>query len=477
MKLKSKISLIFIFVIFLINSVSGLIQEYNLTYDPNGNLIQGFDKYFEYNSFNQLKLVRDDNSTGTIIVEYFYSPGGNRIKKVEYPINTTTYYIDENFIQIVNSSGIFNTTYYYDGEVLVGRKDSDGKKFFYHPDHLESTNIVTNNSGGIVEETTYLPYGEVMEGGDSRYLFTGKEKDTETGLYYYGTRYYDAYFKHFTQPDSNIKDIYNPQDLNRYVYARNNPYKYTDPSGNSPTLITGAIGLGVGASIGALVSIGTQYYTNGQVNWADVGKSAAVGGVAGGVAGLTLGLGNAAIGVAGLTGNAALSAEAGVATTSSIMGGQASRTGFNLIEGNSLTEGLGNPKDIAIDAGIGLATFGAGNYFHQTYLKTSWASSTYDDSLSSLDDHYIRHVLTSGTKMSKLQYTSEANSLYSSYLKGSLPENTKIRLDHPLRTGDFGIKITMPKPSKEMGIYTQNGKIVSYNPSKKIGNSIIGGKS
>ena len=221
----------FLFFIFVLTPFFTAQTEFNLTYDSNGNLIQGFDKYYEYNNFNQLKRVRENNANGNIISEFFYDHEGNRLKKVEPLINTTAYYVGKNFVRIVNSSGTFDEVYYYDEEDLIARK-SLNKTNFYHPDHLGSTSLVTNESGIVVEETSYLPYGEIIEGGESRYLYTGKEKDTSTDLYYYGSRYYDPYFKHFIQPDLIIPDLYNPQDLNRYAYARNNPYKYTDPSGN-----------------------------------------------------------------------------------------------------------------------------------------------------------------------------------------------------------------------------------------------------
>jgi hypothetical protein len=51
---------------------------------------------------------------------------------------------------------------------------------------------------------------------------------------FYNARWYDPYLNHFTQPDSIVPDPYNPQDWNRYSYARNNPLKYTDPSGHRP---------------------------------------------------------------------------------------------------------------------------------------------------------------------------------------------------------------------------------------------------
>ncbi len=111
--------------------------------------------------------------------------------------------------------------------------DFDGN-VFEDPDILGSTDLITNESGDIVEETTYEPHGEVIEGGNDRFLYTRKELDKQSGLYYFGARYYDPFFMHFTQPDETVTDVYNPQDLNRYAYVRNNPYKYIDPDGETP---------------------------------------------------------------------------------------------------------------------------------------------------------------------------------------------------------------------------------------------------
>jgi len=66
------------------------------------------------------------------------------------------------------------------------------------------------------------------------YLFTGQKWDSATGLYKMGNRYYDPVLGRFISPDPYIPDLTNPQDLNRYSYARNNPLKYTDPTGHFP---------------------------------------------------------------------------------------------------------------------------------------------------------------------------------------------------------------------------------------------------
>ena len=62
----------------------------------------------------------------------------------------------------------------------------------------------------------------------------GKEKDKESGLQYYGARYYDPDLRVFVEADSIIPDYYNPQSLNRYTYVLNNPYKYVDETGHRP---------------------------------------------------------------------------------------------------------------------------------------------------------------------------------------------------------------------------------------------------
>ncbi len=77
-----------------------------------------------------------------------------------------------------------------------------------------------------------LPFGEIVDGGvQEKFLYTGKEKDT-SGLYYYGARYYDPLLKRFTQADTVIPDMYDPQSLNRFSYVRNNPYTYVDRDGH-----------------------------------------------------------------------------------------------------------------------------------------------------------------------------------------------------------------------------------------------------
>jgi RHS repeat-associated protein len=161
---------------------------------------------------------------------------------------------------VVGGSNAGNTTYVYANGERIARKDPDNSVHYYHSDHLGSTSLITNSTGGVEENTKYYPFGGVRSGGtNTKYLYTGKEKDFETGLYYYGARYYNPNIMHFTQPDNVIPDIYDPQSLNRYSYVKNNPLKYTDPTGHFAILpfiafvaVAAAIGYLVGSIVGVL---------------------------------------------------------------------------------------------------------------------------------------------------------------------------------------------------------------------------------
>ncbi|MBI2548845.1 hypothetical protein HYW21_05840 [Candidatus Woesearchaeota archaeon] len=270
-----RIALFFI-LMFLIGTLplsSALIDvTVNLTYDRNGNLMQDANYHYQYNSEHQLSKVRDKNATGRILAAYWYDGNGQRLKKVvfhEDGSNTTTYYIHDDFVREIGPDGIARDTVYYrdlDG-TLLARKDPDGKKYFYHPDALGSTALVTDEAGNVVEEVEYLPFGEVIEGGNDRYLFTGKEKDRETGLQYYNARYYAPDQARFIQPDSVQPNVYDPQQLNKYSYARNNPVKYTDPSGNVPIDTLGDIGF----MIWDVYVIATKGSGKGGENWKTLG--------------------------------------------------------------------------------------------------------------------------------------------------------------------------------------------------------------
>ena len=198
-------------------------------YDANGNQVSGDGKFYEYNDANQLIRVRQNDINGAVISEYFYDYTGQRVKNVENGV--TTYYIGQHFEANVVAGKADNTSYYLAGNERVAKKDSTGT-YFYHPDHLGGINAVTDINGAVVSKTSYLPFGEIRQGGQDKYSYTGKEMDKATNLYYFNARYNNPQSRHFTQADTADADLSDPQDLNRYAYVGNNPLSYVDPDGH-----------------------------------------------------------------------------------------------------------------------------------------------------------------------------------------------------------------------------------------------------
>src|SRR3989344_4862550 len=122
------------------------------------------------------------------------------------------------------------TTSYIYGNGLIASYDSDGNEKFYINDHLGSGSVVLDENGNKIAEESYYAFGEEKTSGDSRFTYTGKEKD-DSGLYYYGARYYDSDSGRFTQSDPMVGNLQNPQSLNKYVYVLNNPINNYDPDG------------------------------------------------------------------------------------------------------------------------------------------------------------------------------------------------------------------------------------------------------
>jgi RHS repeat-associated protein len=108
--------------------------------------------------------------------------------------------------------------------------------YYYHGDHLGSPNVLTDCSGNIVQHYEYYVFGgELHRDNDSAFpvsnRYTDQILDYDTGLYYYGARYYDPEIGRFVQPDPIVPAVGDSQSLNRYSYVRNNPLKRIDPSG------------------------------------------------------------------------------------------------------------------------------------------------------------------------------------------------------------------------------------------------------
>ena len=205
--------------------------------------------------------------------------------------------------------------------------------FFYHSDHLGSTSYITDLQGNATQFVSYKPYGETLvdehnTSYEQPWKFNGKELDNETGLYYYGARYYEPVLAMWYGVDA-LAEKYT--SVGGYVYCAGNPVKLVDPDGDSPTLATAAIGAVLGGIVGGAIEIGSQLYQNGEVSdWSAVGGASAQGAITGAAAGLTCG--------------ASLVITAGVSSASNVIGGVVNRE----IQGKETTA-----TNIITDATIG----------------------------------------------------------------------------------------------------------------------------
>ncbi len=184
-------------------------------YDNNGNMTSSPGKTITYNYDNKPVSI---NAT-----TFVYDFSGQRVKK------NSTIYIGK----LYECTGSSCTKYIFAGSNRIAYKIGSAT-YYYHTDHLGSSSIITNASGNKTNELYYYPYGKTRYALDSSltHKFTGQEEDEETGLYYYGARYYDPAIGRFVSADSMVPSPGNPQNLNRYTYCLNNPLIYTDPTGH-----------------------------------------------------------------------------------------------------------------------------------------------------------------------------------------------------------------------------------------------------
>lgn len=228
------------------STLSPALAALNYTYDANGNATTDGTNCYEYNDANQLKKVKLCSNNQTI-AEYIYDYQGNRIEKKLYTggnLLKTVYSPNDTYeaTKLASNGATTNVSYYFVNDELAAKKNSDGSKNYFLNDHLGSMGIMTNSAGTAIETTQYYPYGLVRAGGTkNKFLYTGQEKDPETGLDYYNFRYYNSQLGRFIQPDDQLQTPFDPQSLNNYSYVKNNPIKYTDPTGHQGTLALKAL--------------------------------------------------------------------------------------------------------------------------------------------------------------------------------------------------------------------------------------------
>jgi RHS repeat-associated protein len=165
-----------------------------------------------------------------------YDGEGRRVKKTSGGV--TTYYIHDALGRLA-------------AEYSNAASPSTGVSYLF-TDMLGSVRTITNATGAVVECYDYMPFGQMLTASDNgrsaagcypaapdpadsraSQKFTGKERDAETGLDYFGARYFSGAEGRFMTPDPLMASAkaYDPQTWNRYSYTLNNPLRFIDPDG------------------------------------------------------------------------------------------------------------------------------------------------------------------------------------------------------------------------------------------------------
>jgi RHS repeat-associated protein len=211
------------------------------------------------------------NANNQLTVNAGYDASGNQ---TTFGVNAMTYDAESRQIGVSNTNPGMQATYSYDGEGKRVMRSINGASTTYvydaagelaaeydsappavppcttcylSWDHLGSTRLVTDQSDNVVSRHDYLPFGEEIAAGVGgrtsvwgasdlvTQKFTSKERDTESGLDYFGARYYGGVLGRFGSADEPLADQSpgDPQSWNLYGYVRNNPLSRVDPNGRS----------------------------------------------------------------------------------------------------------------------------------------------------------------------------------------------------------------------------------------------------
>ncbi len=227
------------------------------TYDANGNMTKNADKTITYTSFNKPNTIK----TASHVVRFKYDANNSRFKKTSN--SDTTHYIGKSYEKNFYANGSVQEKYFiYAGGKLVSifsQTDSQYDVKYLHYDNLGSIDTITNYHGLVVDRMAYKPFGKQLnldkygnEPGDKNDAYslfvnkdisstekklstnrgyTGHEHIKEAGFIHMNGRVYDPIIGRFLSADPHIQDSKDSQSYNRYSYVKNNPYKYTDPSG------------------------------------------------------------------------------------------------------------------------------------------------------------------------------------------------------------------------------------------------------
>ncbi len=235
------------------------------TYDAAGNMTDEGRYKLAYDAESRVCSVYDTVLGGNI-TQYLYNAEGQRVAKGHPATSTSTpvcpasdFVATETYIlgpsgeQVtqMDGTGHWQHTNVYAAGQLLATYDQQGSQQLLHfniTDALGTKRVQTSAAGATELTCLSLPFGDGPDCSGSgavaaatEHRFTGKERDTESGLDYFGARYYASTMGRWMSPDPgkiNLKHLANPQKWNKYAYVLNNPLTMIDPDGQAEVTIT-----------------------------------------------------------------------------------------------------------------------------------------------------------------------------------------------------------------------------------------------
>ena len=218
------------------------VNDVELTYDANGNVLTYGDREYEWESGRNLKKITDGENT----YSYTYDESGIRTSKTVNGV--TTYYNTKDGVIQSQTDGT-NTWYFqYDTNGTPLGFIYNGVQYFYLTNQMGDVVVLSDSDGNIFAEYVYDAWGSLVtintaDENNAEQLalananplrYRGYYYDNETGYYYLQSRYYDPSICRFINADTAdiaqmTKDI--PVGANLFAYCNNDPVNNDDPTG------------------------------------------------------------------------------------------------------------------------------------------------------------------------------------------------------------------------------------------------------